>query len=1054
MSRLVAEQRHLYQSHHRLRRLAVAVDELVDEVELVLVACDVHYLLVEVDSLVEAGDVVLGDMRVYLYVHEALGHLLGLLALLLGDSLREELQVHIVADSFHVSVLTAAEYASRAAYLEVAQGYAEAAAELRELAHGIEALCCYLGQHLVAAVGEICVAAAVGASHAPAELIQLRESEAVGVLDDEGVDVGDVHARLDDSRADEYVYLVLDKLLPYVGHLVLAHLTVCHGDSSLGEKLLQSVRAGEYALDAVVYVVDLSASAELAHYRLHDRADVVLDDIGLHGVSVLRRLLEHRHIAYAAHRHIERARDRCRGQHEDVHAREALLELFLVSHAEALLLVDYGKSEVLELHAFLYYLVSADEEVYASLRKLLDYLRLLLRRAVAAEQLHIDRKVLKAAQSRLIVLIREDRRRREDSALLAREYALHRRAECDLGLAEADVSAEQSLHRTYALHISLYLGDSGKLVVRLDVGKALLEVVLYLVVGIECEALAFLALRVEGDELVSHVLDSALDVAAGLLPLARAELVQLHAAVVARTDVLRHHIELSYGYVELVRARVLNGDVVLDNAVEFELANADESPDSVCAVYDEVALGDVRETAYLLRLVLLAGLALADGVHSASLRDEHSPVFRVLEAAAEAARHQRHTSRAELETVRHDIARNARVLQVLTDYREGLLTARAEQYAVLPHLVVGDVLDELFQLAAPECGLHSLEADEAAEVDALAALHEVAHVEAWLLLRDMLYLRELEAVAVQPLAELTVLHEHLDILVIARSYARRAVHHVRVVAEEHRSVDVVENRRGLAVDEGVILHSVREYLPCPQSADVRAEVLANELHALAASLLAELLYLVRELCAVVEHLARGGYLRLVELHVRAALSVRLELGNALYLVAPQLDTQGLVRLHGEDVDDVAADGELRGSLDLLRALIAAPREGEAERVAVYLLPCGQLDARRDEDSDGDNGLHYGFYARADDAAFAVHRPRERRHAHILVLAIRAVYGRENELLRREQHRCFAARHHVDIIAEFLRLSLAARDDKVDFSRIKGVYELRPVYMRKTRHGDG
>ena len=202
----------------------------------------------------------------------------------------------------------------------------------------------------------------------------------------------------------------------------------------------------------------------------------------------------------------------------------------------------------------------------------------------------------------------------------------------------------------------------------------------------------------------------------------------------------------------------------------------------------------------------------------------------------------------------------------------------------------------------------------------------------------MLYLRELEAVAVKSLAELPVLHEQLDILGVTRRYARCGVHDVGVVAEQHGAVDVVEYRRGLAVNERVILHSVCEYLARAESADVGAEVLAYQLHALAARLFAELLYLVGKLGAVIEYLSCGGYLCLFELYVRAALCVCLEFGYALYLVAPQFDAYGLIRLNGEDVDDVAADRELRGALDLLRALIAAPREGEAELVAVYLLP--------------------------------------------------------------------------------------------------------------------
>ena len=53
-----------------------------------------------------------------------------------------------------------------------------------------------------------------------------------------------------------------------------------------------------------------------------------------------------------------------------------------MSHAEALLLVDYGKSQVPEDHAFLDDLVGADKEVDPALLQLFDDLSLLLGRAV------------------------------------------------------------------------------------------------------------------------------------------------------------------------------------------------------------------------------------------------------------------------------------------------------------------------------------------------------------------------------------------------------------------------------------------------------------------------------------------------------------------------------------------------------------------------------------------------------------------------------------------------------------------------------------------------
>ena len=100
-------------------------------------------------------------MGVYLDIHKTLGNLFGLYALFLGDSFRQKLQVHIISHSLHVSVLTSSENTSRTSYLKVSESYAEAAAELCELAHCVQPLGSYLGQDLVTLIGEIRISAAV-----------------------------------------------------------------------------------------------------------------------------------------------------------------------------------------------------------------------------------------------------------------------------------------------------------------------------------------------------------------------------------------------------------------------------------------------------------------------------------------------------------------------------------------------------------------------------------------------------------------------------------------------------------------------------------------------------------------------------------------------------------------------------------------------------------------------------------------------------------------------------------------------------------------------------
>ena len=262
-----------------------------------------------------------------------------------------------------------------------------------------------------------------------------------------------------------------------------------YGDVRLGDSLADAYSLGVYACDVVVQIEHLSSSAQLAANRLMDDGVVMLEDVGLHRMAVEGGFLDDRHIAYAAHRHVQGTGDGGRGQGEDVDVFAHLLEVLLLRYAEALFLVDYREPEVAEFYVLLYEAVCADDHVDIAVPELLEDLLLLSRRAEPRQQLYADRVAVKAAQHRLIVLPREDCGGAEQSALLAVRHALEGGTQSYLCLAEADVSAQQSVHRDGSLHILLDLLAAAELVVGLLIREAGFKVVLPLVVAREGEAL-------------------------------------------------------------------------------------------------------------------------------------------------------------------------------------------------------------------------------------------------------------------------------------------------------------------------------------------------------------------------------------------------------------------------------------------------------------------------------------------------------------------------------------------------------------------------------------
>ena len=187
--------------------------------------------------------------------------------------------------------------------------------------------------------------------------------------------------------------------------------------------------------------------------------------------------------------------------------------------AKPLLLVDDAQPQVLKFDVLLYQTVGTDDDVDLAAAQLLQHLLLLTRGAKAREDIHLDRKALHPVAEGLIVLPGQDGGRHQDGALLAVHHALEGRADGHLGLAEADIAAQQAVHRNRALHVGLDLLDAAQLVVGLVVGEAPLKVVLPVGVLPEGVALGGLALGVELDELIGHILDGLFDARSGLGPL-------------------------------------------------------------------------------------------------------------------------------------------------------------------------------------------------------------------------------------------------------------------------------------------------------------------------------------------------------------------------------------------------------------------------------------------------------------------------------------------------------------------------------------------------------
>ena len=178
----------------------------------------------------------------------------------------QHLRVERKAHFLDLAGLRFAEHFAGAADLEVVHGEEEARAEFLHRLDGLQPLL-RLGAERFEGVGafaarreQVGVGLVVRAADAAAQLVQLREAEAVGAVDDDGVGGRHVDAGLDDRRAQQQVVALRVELAHHALQLALAHLAVRHGDARLGQQALEPVAHVLDGVDLVVQEVDLPAA--------------------------------------------------------------------------------------------------------------------------------------------------------------------------------------------------------------------------------------------------------------------------------------------------------------------------------------------------------------------------------------------------------------------------------------------------------------------------------------------------------------------------------------------------------------------------------------------------------------------------------------------------------------------------------------------------------------------------------------------------------------------------------------------------------------------------
>ena len=209
------------------------------------------------------------------------------------------------------------------------------------------------------------------------------------------------------------------------GELVFRHLTVADRDARLGDKAVHALRCLLDRAYSIVHEIDLASPLQLAPHRLLDQLVIVRGHVGLDRLSFFGRSLDHAHVADAADRHVQRARDGRRRQREHIELGAELFQALLLHDTEPMLFVDDKQPKALEPDVALEQAMRADHDVDVPGLQAFD--RPLLRLVIDEARQHLDhnREVLQTLAENVEVLLRQHRGRRQHRDLLA----AHRRFE-------------------------------------------------------------------------------------------------------------------------------------------------------------------------------------------------------------------------------------------------------------------------------------------------------------------------------------------------------------------------------------------------------------------------------------------------------------------------------------------------------------------------------------------------------------------------------------------------------------------------------------------------
>ena len=237
------------------------------------------------------------------------------------------------------------------------------------------------------------------------------------------------------------------------------------------------------------------------------------------------------------------------------------------------------------------------EDINLTLFQGVKHLSGFLRSTGSTEIVYPYRHAFQTLFESLIVLESQNGSRHQHRNLLAVARSLEGCTDGNLCLAEAHIATNQTVHRSAALHILLYLLSSLILVWRIFIQEGSLQRMLQIIVGTEGESLLPSALGIEFDEVARNVLDSLLSFVLEFIPGTCTQCRQARRSTGIAAAIFADFIKRVDRNIHLVIVRI-------DDADHFLIAVARRNPNQTAELADtEVYMHDKISHFHLLQFL-------------------------------------------------------------------------------------------------------------------------------------------------------------------------------------------------------------------------------------------------------------------------------------------------------------------------------------------------------------------------------------------------------------------------------------------------------------------